>query len=425
MSEHTLNILSAIGYEITAQSVAEELKDESPDKIIVNINSPGGIVWEAIAIYNILVQHEAEVEVNILGAALSAAANLAMAGNSINMAENARMMIHNPYTFADGDAEQMRKVADNLDALAKDIAQPIADKSGMTLDEVLALMDEETWFTADEAKEKGLIDNIVPAKTKVLNIGDLAGYKHPPQVKEPVFDGIDEAKQSFKYAACGDRKFQVKIDGNINKYTKAEVMTLNEIQDELGVDSPEKAMAAIKSLKEEAEGNRITMTGDSAGDQVAQIIAENKTLTEKVEANEAKNQLLQEQIEENNKRWDELRNNEFKAKVEWLISEGFVKTAQKDKIIKAYENDPEGFKNYCDLLEEDEPRYKNLTKPSGVDGDEKTYESSPEKGSAVAQEVSDKIKSIRANDKDLTYSAAYEKLRADEPDLVERYENNE
>lgn len=143
---------------VSAKSVLREL-DQIAGDVTVRINSPGGDVNEAMAIYNALSRREG-VTVEIDGIAASAASYIAMAGKTIRIAENAMIMIHNPWTFAMGDANELRKTAGVLDKYGQGIVDVYAARSGQEKKDVAKKMDDESWFTAAQAVEYGLADEI-------------------------------------------------------------------------------------------------------------------------------------------------------------------------------------------------------------------------------------------------------------------------
>lgn len=187
------------GGGITAKSFQKELADIKASQIDLHINSPGGEVFDGITIYNLIKQHPANVTAYIDGLAASIASVIALAGDTVIMAENALFMIHNPWGFAMGDASEMRKTADLLDKIGGSLVAAYTSKSGKPDDEISALMDAETWMTAQEAKDAGFIDEIseqmdlaactkfIPAmqKAKFKNIPEnLSGNKQTPTARE-------------------------------------------------------------------------------------------------------------------------------------------------------------------------------------------------------------------------------------------------
>lgn len=166
---------------VTSKAFIEDLQRLGPvDKITVRINSAGGIVFEAFAIFNALKRHPAEIEVAIDGLAASAASVIAMAGDSIEIAANARLMIHRPWNVGIGTADELRKTADQLDELEKQIVGIYADRTGQDSAKISAMMAEETWIGAEQAKELGFADTIAEENKAAAMAFDLSRFKHPP-----------------------------------------------------------------------------------------------------------------------------------------------------------------------------------------------------------------------------------------------------
>lgn len=148
--------------EATCPKDVIDALDESPNEDVeVMINSGGGSVYDASEIYTALRSHSGNVQTKVVGLAASAASVIAMAGNTLYMSPTAKMMIHNASTVAFGDYRDMDKTSDLLQATNKSIASAYRSKSGMSEDELLKLMDDETWLTAEDAKNNGLIDEIM------------------------------------------------------------------------------------------------------------------------------------------------------------------------------------------------------------------------------------------------------------------------
>lgn len=169
---------------ITADMVARDLKAAGKvGTINVRINSQGGDVFEAFAIYNQLVSHSAKVSVTVDGLAASSASVIAMAGNDITMAKSSWMMIHDPWTVAMGNAEDIRKAAGLLDDMKQTIVNIYADRTGLDPAELSGMMSDETWLDGTMAKAKGFAtavnDNLkVAAK---LSKEFRAAYRHVPR----------------------------------------------------------------------------------------------------------------------------------------------------------------------------------------------------------------------------------------------------
>lgn len=150
------------GMTISPQTIKDQLNAMGDvDEVIVNINSNGGDVFSGVAIYNMLRRHKAHITINIDGLAASIASVIAMAGDTVNMPGNAMLMVHNAWTEIAGDSNTFKKQADSLERINSVVFNSYVDKNP-DIDHALLrqCMDEETWFTAKDAKELGLVDNI-------------------------------------------------------------------------------------------------------------------------------------------------------------------------------------------------------------------------------------------------------------------------
>lgn len=150
---------------ITAANFVRDLQLLNVQDIVLRINSLGGSVGDGLAIYNALKRHPAGIDVQVDGLAVSCASLIAMAGDTITMAENALMMIHAPWGGCYGNAAEMRDLADMLDKWAQAMATSYAAKTGKPADEMLALLTDgqDHWFTAAEAVAAGFADQSGPA----------------------------------------------------------------------------------------------------------------------------------------------------------------------------------------------------------------------------------------------------------------------
>ena len=159
-SSAEISIYDAIGgYDVNAKQFVDELKEINAETINLRINSPGGSVIDGNAMFNALQRHPAKVITHIDGLAASMASVIAMAGDEVHMADNALLMIHNPWTMSIGDADELRADADLLDKMSASILSAYG-RSQYEAEEIKNLMDEETWFTAQEAFDAGFVDHI-------------------------------------------------------------------------------------------------------------------------------------------------------------------------------------------------------------------------------------------------------------------------
>jgi ATP-dependent Clp endopeptidase proteolytic subunit ClpP len=173
------------GSGITAKNFQKELSEIKASQIDLHINSPGGLVFDGITIHNLIKQHPANVTTYIDGLAASIASVVALAGDKVIMAENALFMIHNPFGLVVGNANDMRDYADKLDKVGGAISQTYLAKTGMPEADLKALLDAESWLTADEALQHGFIDEIseevdMAACAKFIPAMQKAKYQHIP-----------------------------------------------------------------------------------------------------------------------------------------------------------------------------------------------------------------------------------------------------
>jgi len=148
--------------DITPKTFADDLAGLGDvNHIRVRINSYGGDVFAANAIHNMLRGHSAKITAHIDGIAASAASVVAMAGDEVVMPGNAMMMVHNPWTVVAGDARDMRKMAGTLDQVRETILVAYEAKTGMERQALIALLNSETWMTAEEALGYGFADTVI------------------------------------------------------------------------------------------------------------------------------------------------------------------------------------------------------------------------------------------------------------------------
>lgn len=151
------------GDEVTPELFKEELVVGQGD-ITVWINSPGGDVFAAAQIYNMLMDYPGNVNIKIDGLAASAASVIAMAGTSVEMSPVAMMMIHNPMTVAIGDSKEMQKASEMLMEVKESIMNAYEIKTGLSRTKLSHYMDAESWFNAKKAVELGFADKLLFSK---------------------------------------------------------------------------------------------------------------------------------------------------------------------------------------------------------------------------------------------------------------------
>jgi len=171
------------GIEATSpNSVSKVIDEANGEDLEVEINSGGGSVFAGSEIYTMLKDYKGHVTVKIVGLAASAASVIAMAGNKVMMSPTAQMMIHNVSTYTSGDYRDMEHSAEVLKSANKTIANAYRLKTGKTQEELLKLMDNETWMTAQKAKELGFIDEIMFDEEQQLIANHGYSGLLPPEV---------------------------------------------------------------------------------------------------------------------------------------------------------------------------------------------------------------------------------------------------
>ena len=166
--DNTISVFDVIGQDywgegITAKRIAGALRAMNGADVTVNINSPGGDMFEGLAIYNLLREYEGHVTVKVLGIAASAASIIAMAGDDIQIGRGAFLMIHNCWVYAMGNRHDFAELAQSLEPLDTAMADIYAARSGLDMAAVQKLMDAESYIGGSDAVAKGLADSLLSA----------------------------------------------------------------------------------------------------------------------------------------------------------------------------------------------------------------------------------------------------------------------
>jgi len=273
-SEANIYLYDVIGFPfIEAQDLLYQVP-QNAKKINVYINSPGGDVFEGMAIFNFLKNHQAEVNVRVDALAASSASLIAVSGDQIDMADASFMMIHNPWSMMVGDAEELRKEAELLDKISDVFAGAYADKSGKGKKEILELMQRETWFTPQEASDIGLIDAISGAQVNAsLVTFDISVFENAP---ESIRNAATNTKQTRKNMEVTDmpKNLRALLErlGLSKDATEQQAwdylanVDLNQVQSK---EEREQIEAALESRTQPDSGNNKPDNGDQDPAQVA------------------------------------------------------------------------------------------------------------------------------------------------------------
>jgi ATP-dependent Clp protease, proteolytic subunit ClpP len=224
-----ISIYDEIGFwGVSAASFAQDLKScgNNLKQINLHIHSPGGDVFDGIAIYNLLKNHPANVTVYIDGLAASMASVIAMAGNEVIMPENAMMMIHKPWGIQGGDAEDMRKYADLLDKVENTLIPAYANKTGKTPEELAEMLSAETWLNGKECVEQGFADKLAEplvamASIKSRKLEDFE--KMPNEIKNMLFKPQGNAGASAPQATPAEQSATVNQSSTVPVDNTAQV----------------------------------------------------------------------------------------------------------------------------------------------------------------------------------------------------------
>ena len=177
-----IDIFDEIGlWGVSTKDFANALKSVPADReISLRINSPGGSVFDGFAIFDMLAARRDKVTARVIGVAASMASIIALAGKRTIAAENAVLMIHKPHGGAYGESDEMRKMADLLDKIEGRLVNVYVAKTGKSEADVRAALEATTWFTAEEAKAWGLVDEIA-APVKAAASFDLSRFGALPK----------------------------------------------------------------------------------------------------------------------------------------------------------------------------------------------------------------------------------------------------
>lgn len=184
---------------VSPKTVNKLINEAAGDELEVEINSGGGDVFSGSEIYTALKSYQGNVVIKIVGLAASAASVIAMAGKKVTMSPTAQMMIHNVSSIAAGDHRDFAHASEILKNANETIANAYRIKSGKTQEELLDLMGKETWFTAQQALENKLIDEVM-----FDNLNLVANYGTTALLPEEV---INKIRNSIKSPLKNDADF--------------------------------------------------------------------------------------------------------------------------------------------------------------------------------------------------------------------------
>jgi len=160
-----MKIEGTIGWDTTSAEFKNELSTKKGD-LIITLNSGGGSIFDGIEIHNAIKDYDGKVHIEVGALCASMGTYIAMAGDTIAVRENSTFMIHNGWTYAMGDHNELRKEADNLEALSKILARAYTKKTSKDEDDIKKAMDNETFYYGGEIVEAGFADTVKDDETK-------------------------------------------------------------------------------------------------------------------------------------------------------------------------------------------------------------------------------------------------------------------
>ncbi len=252
---------------VNAQGFIEEIKSFKDSPMNLHINCVGGDVFDGMAIFNIIKKRTAKTTVYIEGIAASMGSVIALAADSVVMAENSLFMIHNAWGGAMGEAKEMKKTAKLLDKISGEIADIYVKKTKLPYDKVKEMMDEETWLNAEEALELGFIDSISDA-IKVAAKYDVSKFKNitNKEIKNKLSINIKSKKMTDELKTWFNGKVEdiiarVKSE-NIDTDSKSKIeVTMSDEAEILNKFSDfEAKITEVSGSVTELEGEKETLT---------------------------------------------------------------------------------------------------------------------------------------------------------------------
>lgn len=244
--------------DVTAKSFADDLKSFGGKDVTLRINSGGGDVFAAVAISNVIKSYKGKVKCFIDGLAASAATIITCACDSVSIAKNALFMVHNPEVWLAGsfDEKEISKVQNSLNAVKSSIVTTYTEKTGKTEKEISKLLDAETWYTAEEAKENNFVDEISgEVETKIDNAKKIL-FVNSLQVDCQKFD-FEKIKNKLEVQKMDDKSLLAKIKNLLGGETSPAVVEVKDDEKNFLNEVREKELSRIKNLSAMKTGNEI------------------------------------------------------------------------------------------------------------------------------------------------------------------------
>lgn len=246
-----ININDEIGFwGLTHQDFSNQLSSVGESDITLNIASYGGAVTDAFAIYNSLKSHKGRITANIYGDSASSATFIAMAADEIRIADNAMFLIHNVWGQVVGNADELRKQAEHMDKVNDNIIDVYRKKTGLKRSQIKALMNNEEWWTAKEAKANGFVDKVVEP-TEILNRTEVALMNCAnEEMKAALLNKVNQLnnnKNQLEMTEENKSWFNSKFDELMNSFKPKAVEVEAEPKDTVSKEEVETVLNSVKT----------------------------------------------------------------------------------------------------------------------------------------------------------------------------------
>ena len=249
-----LNINDDIGFwGLTHQDFTNQLKEVGDNDIQLNIASYGGAVTDAFAIYNSLKSHKGRITANIYGDSASSATFIAMAADEIRIADNVMFLIHNVWGGVTGEADDLRKAADNMDKVNENIIDVYKKRTGLNKSKIKALMNEGDWLTAKEAKANNLVDKIVESSEIVNRSEAVLMNCASAKMKEALLNKVNKLNNNQNQIEMNEetKGFLASLKDDILNAIKPKEVVAEEVESKEESFSKEEVTEVVNSIKNE------------------------------------------------------------------------------------------------------------------------------------------------------------------------------
>lgn len=414
-----VSLFGIVGFEDnTLKNIIEQMENE--DELNLRINSPGGDAVEGLGIFDFIVAADMPVSVEIFGEAASAAAIISQGADKgkRRMAKNATFMIHNPFTFSGGEAEDFEKQAEELRNFENRMVKLFAESTGQTQKKIRDLMDDGgTSMDSKKAKELGFIDEIIGAKDMapiIWNMADLPEKiqkqlpKHKPK-KNKNFRWQD-ADANTQQLPTGNELFDLRINDKTFIITKEKFLMLQQFVNLSGKRGPDEALAFFTELKENKPQDP-SNAGILALESTVNILKADLVV---------KSSLLKGVVEKQDKQELEER----RIRIDACLTAFRIDVSQKDLAIKAYVDiEPEAVLDSQPLfdaamiyMESSKPRedLKALVKLVGLGGEVEEVEGT------VQEQLVIFAKKKQDDKPEMTFKEAFTLAKDEHPELIEK-----